>query len=269
MKIYMPVDMEGICGIACREQTSRTGRLYQEGRALMAGDINAAAQGAFDGGADEVIAVDTHADSFNFLIDQIDPRVKQLLGNPTDCRFPLLDEHVDGVFLLGYHAMVGTKYGLHEHTMSSMQYHNVTVNGRTIGELGIDAGIAAQAGVPTVFVSGDDKVCLEAQTWLDKPETACVKQSFGRQFALCLSPEEGRKRIYACAKKAVERLKAGEKFRLLQFEEPVTVQITYKHMEDADATGRDRNARRVDGFTVEKKYDRFCDWYGGLWTDRR
>lgn len=269
MRIYMPVDMEGICGIACREQTTRGAHLYMEGRRLMAGDINAAARGAFDGGATEVIAVDTHADSFNFLIEEIDPRVRQLLGCPTDCRFPLLDERVDGVFLLGYHAMVGTRYGLHEHTMSSARYHNVTVNGRSIGELGIDAGIAAQAGVPTVFVSGDEKICAEAQAWLDRPETACVKQSFGRHFALCLSPEEGRKRIYEAAKRAVERLKAGEKFRLLQFEEPVTVRITYKHSEDADATGRDRSARRIDGFTVEKTYERFSDWYGGLWTDPR
>ena len=266
MKIYISVDMEGISGINSPEYVLKDGRLYGAGQRLLTEDVNAAVRGAFDGGADEVIVADMHGSSGNILVEQIDPRAKLLAGTPHQPRFPFLDEQVDGVFLVGYHAMAGTLYANLEHTMTSAAWHKFCVNGRPYGELGIDAQIAAESGVPVVMVSGDDKLCEEAKAWLGDIECAMVKQGLGRQSALCLSPAMGRERVYASAKKAVERLANGEKFALAPAPNPVKVAITYKMMPDAD-NANVYGTKRLDGYTVETTYARLSDMYGGIWKE--
>lgn len=266
MKIYIAVDMEGISGINCSDYVSRSGCHYQTGQRLLTEDVNAAVRGAFDGGADEVIVADMHSLSGNILVEQLDPRALLMAGTPHQPRFPFLDESVDGVFLVGYHAMAGTMGANLEHTMSSATWFKFTANGVPFGEVEIDAAIAGESGVPVVMVSGDDKLCQEAARMLPGVEAAMVKQGLGRQSALCLSPEYGRQRVYASAKKAVERLKGGEKFSLFKVASPVTVQITYKMVPDAD-NANVFGTRRVDGYTVEQIVGRMADLYGGIWKD--
>lgn len=268
MKIYISVDMEGISGINHPDHVMRDGRLYAEGRKMMTEDANAAIRGAFDGGADEVIVSDMHGGANNFIVSDLDPRALVLEGSPRTPRFAFLDEKVDGLFLVGYHAMNGTLYANLEHTMNSKSWFKHCINGRVVGELGIDAIIAAEAGVPVVMVSGDDKFCDEARDFLgDKVETACTKQGLGRQQALLLSVERGRQVVYEHARRAVERLVAGEKFPLMETAEKYTVSTTYKMVPDADDAAQKYGARRIDGYTVEIDYPRLADMYGGLWSD--
>lgn len=268
MKIYISVDMEGISGINSPEYVLRDGRYFTTGQRLLTADVNAAVRGAFDGGADEVIVADMHAASGNILVEELDPRALLLAGTPHQPRFPFLDSGVDGVFLVGYHAMAGTLQANLEHTMSSKSWHCFRINGRPYGELGIDAELAAEAGVPVVMVSGDDKLCEEGRAWLGNIETAMVKQGLGRQSALCLSPARGQAVVYERARRAVERLAAGEKFALPEIPSPASVAITYKMMPDADAANV-YGTKRLDGYTVETTYNRLSEMYGGIWRDYR
>lgn len=269
MKIYISVDMEGISGINHTDYTRRdVGRLYQEGRMLTTQDVNAAVRGAFDGGADEVIVADMHGMSNNIIVAQVDPRALLVEGAPRTPRFAFLDEQVDGMFLLGYHAMNGTLGGTLEHTMNGFSWHRHAVNGQTWGELGIDATIAAECGVPVVMVSGDDKLCDEARAFLgDQVEAACVKQGVGRFYTLCLSPARGQQVVYEHAKRAAERLKAGEKFPLMRQAAQYTVSICYKNTPEADSAALEYGARRIDGYTVERDFKRIADMYGGIWAE--
>ena len=75
MRVYISVDMEGLAGVALREQISRHvgGRQYQQGRRLVMAEVNAAIEGAFIGGATDVIVHDNHGSSMNMPIEQIDP----------------------------------------------------------------------------------------------------------------------------------------------------------------------------------------------------
>ena len=266
MKIYISVDMEGISGINSHEYVLRTERLYPTGQQLMTADVNAAVRGAFDGGADEVIVADMHGASGNLLVEDLDPRAKLLAGTPHQPRFPFLDEAVDGMFLLGYHAMAGTLRANLEHTMTSKAWHKFCVNDEPYGELGIDAEIASECGVPVVMVSGDDKLCEEAASWLPGVETAMVKQGLGRQSALCLSPKAGNQVVYDHARHAVERLKRGDAFWMPTVNAPARVAITYKMMPDADAANV-YGTRRLDGYTVETTYERLSHMYGGIWKE--
>jgi D-amino peptidase len=268
MKVYITVDMEGASGICCREQTDRSHPLYQEGRRLLTGDVNAAVEGALAGGATEVIVADMHSSSFNLIPDQVHAEAKVVYGVPhAGPRFPYLDRSVDMLFVVAYHAKSGTQWGTLEHTMSSLHWRKVVVNGQEIGELGIDAGLAGAVGVPVTLVTGDDKVCREARQLLGKVETAEVKQGLGRHRALCLAPGKAQALIKEAAERAT-RLKG--KIKPLVFKSPVAVAITYKHTENADGAAlADPNEKRIDAFTVVKKYRHFADWYGGTWEQRK
>ena len=265
MKIYIAVDMEGISGIYSPEYVMTSGRHYAAGQRLLTADVNAAVRGAFDGGADEVIVADVHGGSGNILVENLDPRALLLAGNHLPSRFPFLDASVDGMFLIGYHAMAGTRMANLEHTMSSASWHRFCVNGTPYGEVEIDAEIAAECGVPVIMVSGDDKLCEESRAWLGNIETAMVKQGLARQSALCLSPARGNEVVYSHARRAVERLAVGEKFALPEIPSPAIVALTYKMVPDADAANVP-GTRRIDGYTVETPCEHLSDMFRGIWS---
>ena len=268
MKIYIAVDMEGISGVCSPDYVLKDGKLYAAGQRLATEDTNAAVRAAFDAGADEVIVADMHGATQNLLVEQLDPRAKLMAGNPRAVRFPFLDDTVDGMALIGYHSKAGTQGGNLEHTMNSKSWFRYCVNGVPYGESAIDAEIAAWCGVPVIMVSGDNYLDAEIKEMLGpQVETAQVKIGFARQGALCLSPEEGRKRVYAAMKRACERLAAGEKFPLAKMNTPVTVRTTYKFTPDADAAALAYGANRIDGYTVEMNYPRLADAYGGTWKE--
>lgn len=267
MKIYIAVDMEGLSCIHSSNYINYDSRLYSVGQRLATAEVNAAVRGAFDGGADEVIVADVHNISDNLLVEELDPRSLLIAGQNLPCRFPFLDEQVNGLFLMGYHSMAGTHMGNLEHTMDPDRWYRFCVNGKPYGELGIDAEIAAECGVPVVMISGDDKLCDEGRAWLGNVEAAMVKQGLSRQSALCLSPKRTNEVVYEHAKRAVERLVAGETFALPEIPSPAVVTLTFKMVPDADAATV-YGSRRLDGYTVETTYGHLSERYRGLWKDR-
>ena len=80
--IYISVDMEGIGGITTVRQTTRGTDDYEWARRLMTQEANAAAEGAFDGGATDVIVSDSHGDMGNLLPHELDARVELIQGTP-------------------------------------------------------------------------------------------------------------------------------------------------------------------------------------------
>ncbi len=78
-------------------------------------------------------------------------------------------KEIDGseaLILLGYHARALTPSGVLAHTYSSASIQRMRLNGRDVGEIGVDAAIAAERGVPVVLVIGDDKTLAEAAEWV-------------------------------------------------------------------------------------------------------
>ena len=150
MKVFVFVDMEGISGICRREHVMGDGWAYQEGRRFMTADANACVEGCFRGGATQVVIRDGHYTGFNMLWDQIDPRAELIQGGSDLGRMHDIGEY-DALILLGYHGMAGTPGAVLEHTMSSASWQRFWLNGRESGEFAIDAGIAGDAGVPTII----------------------------------------------------------------------------------------------------------------------
>ncbi len=202
LKVYLFVDMEGISGITCCEQT--TGARHAEGGRLMAEDINACVEGCFAAGATEVIVKDGHWKGVNVDPALIDPRAKLIQGVTPNVRFKEL-EGSEALILLGYHAKALTPGALLAHSYSSAAIQGMWLNGREVGEIGLDAAIAAEHGVPVVMVSGCDKAVAEAREWLPGVVTCQTKRSTGPQSAECLPLDEARRLIRDRAEEAVRR----------------------------------------------------------------
>ena len=60
MRILISADIEGISGVMSPEQTSPGSGEYERARLLMTREVNAAVEGALEGGATEIWVADGH-----------------------------------------------------------------------------------------------------------------------------------------------------------------------------------------------------------------
>lgn len=210
MKILIAADMEGVTGVVNWDQVNPSHAEYARFRRLMTADVNAAALGAFEAGADEVLAVDGHDNGCNLLVEELDPRVRLISGSPAPLSMMQgLDETVDAVFFVGYHARAGTQNAILDHTWSGA-VANVWINNILTGEFGLNAAVAGHFGVPIILVTGDQTACAQTTMLLGDLESAVVKQAVGRFAAECLSPQQAQQEIFTAAMRAVSRLELGD-----------------------------------------------------------
>ncbi|HEX2515474.1 MAG TPA: M55 family metallopeptidase, partial [Chloroflexota bacterium] len=166
VKLYMLWDMEGASGLFERDQAwywhpHVPPETAAAGLRLLMADVNGAVAAALEAGADEVIVCDTHHGGGNLRLPVMlrDPRVTyhgHSRGAGKDGRerwMPDLDETVDGFLLPGHHAKAGTPDAFLPHT-SSLAWLDFRINGRSVGEIGLEACYAGHWGVPLVFVQG-------------------------------------------------------------------------------------------------------------------
>lgn len=107
MKIFISADMEGISGVATNQQL-KTPSEYQRFRKLMTADVNAAIEGAINGGATEVVVADGHGNMSNILIEDLDIRARLVSGNNrVMCQLEGLDDSFDGILFVGHHGREG------------------------------------------------------------------------------------------------------------------------------------------------------------------
>jgi len=248
MKIYIMADMEGTSGIWRREQVDSSSPHYAQGREFLIADVNAAIAGAFDGGATEVIACDTHGGGANFLIEKMDPRA--IYENPCDFSpLPSLDESFAGLILTGHHAMAGTLNGFLDHTQSSASWFDYKINGESYGEIGQETAYAGHFNVPLIMVTGDETACAETQRQFPGAVTVAVKRALGRSRARCLHPEKAHELIRKGAAEAVKKAKTLKPFKPSL---PVTLELTYYRSDMADASATRPGTERVNARTLRR-----------------
>src|SRR3972149_3699538 len=114
MKLLLSCDMEGISGIVNWEQVTPGTDEWKRGRKLMAGDVNAAINGAFEAGADAVTVSDAHWHARTLELEELDTRAHLSSGSPSP--FSMLQgiddrPRYDGVAFIGYPAMAGARKG--------------------------------------------------------------------------------------------------------------------------------------------------------------
>jgi D-amino peptidase len=235
MKILIAADMEGITGVTTWDQVTPGHAEYARFRRLMTQDINAAIRGACDGGAGEIIVADGHWNGSNILVEELDRRARLHTGSPSPMSMMQgIDESVDGVFFIGYHARNGSPRAVLDHTWSSRTVVNLWLNEILTGEYGLNAALAGHFGVPVIMASGDQTACGQMSDLLGGIETTIVKQASGRFAAECLAPQVSQGMIYQSSLRAVERLAAGEMPDPFVLDTPVRVTIEFFSSDMAD-----------------------------------
>lgn len=250
MKFYVAVDMEGISGIFRKEQVLPGEALYAEGRKLMTEEVNAVVEGLLQAGASEVIVKDAHFQGSNLLVADLHPGARYCMGGTGVAqRFPGLDASFDGALLIGYHAMGGAEGAVLEHTMSSRTWTHMELNGQPIGEIGLDALLFGQHGVPVILVSGDDKTCEEAKRELGTVATYATKLGLRRHAALLTPPRRAREELQQAVMDAVSSRAACAPYRLGG---PYELIAHFLRTDIADAQHYDGlHSIRVDGLTAK------------------
>jgi D-amino peptidase len=248
MKVYIVTDMEGVSGIVRWEQARVNTPEYQAALPLLIGEVNAAVEGAFAGGATHVLVNDGHDGGYNmtYAFDTLHSRATYLTGTPRPQMLCGLDESFDALMMVGYHPMAGTPHGNLAHTQSSKTVAGYWVNGQPMGEIGQMAVLAGHYGVPAIFVSGGRAATEEARALLDQVQTATVKWDQSETCAICLSHEQACQTIREGAKQAMSLIGQA---RPHTPELPIEIRIELKESAFADPYEA-RGLTRLDARTV-------------------
>jgi D-amino peptidase len=267
VKILIAADMEGVSGVVHWDHVTPGHAEYARFRRLMTGDVNAAIRGAFEAGADGVVVSDGHSNGRNILVEELDPRARLNSGSPSPFAMVQgVDTGVDAAMFVGYHARVGAPNAILDHTWSSSRVANLWLNGRVMGETGMNAALCGHFGVPVVMVSGDQTVCAEAIELLGQIEVAVVKNASGRMAAECLPPEVAQRKIYEASVRAVRQLQAGQTAEPLRLSPPITLAIEFIYSEMADRAALLPGVRRTEGKRIEFVADDMPTAYRALRT---
>jgi D-amino peptidase len=214
LKVFISVDMEGLAGVVAGPDVSPNGPDYPHFRAIMAGETNAAIDGAFRAGATEVLVRDSHGDKRNLLPADVDPRARLLRGASAGPKNMMegIDSTFDAVVFIGYHAKAGTPRAILEHT-STGNVVDFSINGVSLPEGGYNALAAGLYGVPVVFIAGDRAVVDQVRALLGPIGAVAVKEEIG-DASLGLSPRAAQEEIRRGVEQALRDRARARPYRL-------------------------------------------------------
>lgn len=225
-KFYILTDLEGVAGVSSWTQTREPSNVNKlAAMDLLTEEVNAAVAGILDvHRRAEIHVLDGHGYA-GINPNHLHQRANLLLGRwPT--RAAGLDATYSAVLFVGQHAMAGTPNAPLCHTYSSREVTSYRLNGEEIGEFGCRTLLAASMGVPTIFLSGDDKAVAEARAFVPQIETVTTKRGLGIEWAMHRSPQEVRREIRANVRRVVGKLKRGQKFPLPKRKPPYELKVT-------------------------------------------
>lgn len=206
LKVYISVDMEGVSGVVDKDQTSAAGSDYQRFRKLMTAEANAAIDGARDAGATHIVVNDSHGSHRNLLIEEMRAPAELVSNNIKPMGMMAgLDASYAAVIFIGYHAKAGSAEGVLAHTGNGSTIADLRINGRSVGEGGMNVYAAGALGVPVVLVSGDQAAIAEVRELVPDIEGVQVKEAIGTSAARSLRPEEAARLIREGTARAIGR----------------------------------------------------------------
>ncbi len=205
MKLYIQADIEGIAGMAdferrddhSAENLHRRLRL----RKLYTAEVNAAAQGALEGGAEAVTIWDSHGAGNSIIVEELDRRVELITGDYHRAPWlPFFEDGYDAGMYLCAHAMAGTPFACLPHT-------RVVLNGKAYGEAGMFIVQLASHKKTTLMVSGDRAAVDEALALVPDMASVTTKKALGPYIVKTRTPEAVCEEMHAKASQAVKAWK--------------------------------------------------------------
>lgn len=229
-KILIALDLEGVNNVVGEPYMglSKQTEQWYVAREQAIVEVNAAAEALFEAGAECVALWDNHGGGNNIDGDKLDTRI-ELLSPDLKCpRMSFAEDRFDCICYFGYHAMEGTLGGVLAHTMSSKTVQHYKLNGRYIGEVDMDAYIAAEHGMPSRFFAGGDIACSQAKRAVGDIVTVTTKKELERNRA---EFRDNGSLVSDIKIKIVEAVKTEGCARRLDF--PATMEKSFKRVEDA------------------------------------
>ena len=206
-KVYISVDMEGISGISGDDQVNAGGAEYGRSRKLMAEDLNAAIRGALEAGATDILVNDSHGGQRNLLPEDVHPTARLISHSfKRHGMMEGLDESFDAAIFIGYHAKADAPRGLFAHTGTGV-LRDLQINGRSVGEGGMNAALAAWYGVPVVLVTGDDTAVAEVKESVPGVRGVAVKRAINVRAVELKPLQQARQEIQQAAREGVAAAK--------------------------------------------------------------
>jgi D-amino peptidase len=248
MKILIAADMEGITGVTNWDQVDPNHAEYPRYRRLMTGDVNAAVRGVCEAGVKDILVTDGHERGTNILIEDLDPCAHLISGDYSPLAMVQgIDQGINGLIFIGYHARAGSQNAILDHTWSSRRVANLWLNDILVGEYGLNGAVAGHFKVPVLMLTGDQTACAQASELLGPIETVVVKTAVSRMAAECLPPQITEERIQTAAIQAVKRLQVGEAPKPFIVSTPVHVTIDFNSSDQADQASILPGSKRLDG----------------------
>ena len=256
MKIYISVDIEGVCGTTTWSEVTRGNGEYPEFQQQMTGEVKAACEGAFEAGATEIVIKDAHDTARNIIAELLPEKTRLIRGWSRHPYMMMqeLDPSFDGVVMLGYHTYGGGAGNPLAHTMSNTRISSITINGLATSEFLINSYTAMLEKVPVLFVSGDRELCDHAAEIIPGIETAAVKTGVG-ESTVNIHPRTAREMIKNGVKKAL----TGSKPKLQELPDWFSVNVSYNDIRDSYKAsfypGAELLGPRQVGFEAEDYFD--------------
>jgi D-amino peptidase len=190
-KFHIRSDMEGVTGVVSMAQVTPNAPEYAEARGWYMAELLALIDGLFAGGAREISVYDQHWFGRSVDMARIPKGVRIFSGKPSYRAgwTAGLDASHSGMILHGLHSMEESGYTLC-HTYEPDFLQTVSLNGITVGEIGIEAAIAGDWGVPMPLVIADSSGAEEAKALIKGVVTVATKISCLDHGAECLPLSE-------------------------------------------------------------------------------
>ncbi|MCC7491394.1 MAG: M55 family metallopeptidase [Fimbriimonadaceae bacterium] len=209
MKFYLMTDIEGVAGVTEFEDrasdTLMNHHVRRRWQQLLTAEVNAAVDGLYAAGATCVIVNDGHGAGVSIDVEDLDERAQLVHGLQRPHWLPLLDASCAATMHLGAHGKACTWPAVAYHTMNR-SIRDWRLNGVSIGEMGLQAAIAGDHGVPFIYCAGDHHACLEAAQLIPGCVTTAVKKGLSRRSAVTWAPAKARRLIRDDIQRAVEAL---------------------------------------------------------------
>ena len=253
MRVFISTDIEGTAGIVDWGQVLGPSGEYEMGRRLLLDEVNAAIDGAADGGATEFLVNDSHWTMQNMHPGELHGGASYLSGKHK----PLymmegLDGGFDAAFMVSYHGSIGHERAILSHTYNPSAIWEVKINGIVTGEAGLNALVALHHGIPVALITGDQATADEAEAFMPGIEAVVVKRSVSRFAAESLHPRRACELIQAGARAAIGRL---DEIGPPQIDLPATLDITFLTADMAEAATAIRGVVRSSPRSIAVKED--------------
>ncbi len=247
MNVFIAADMEGATGVVHHDQLMPEGKGYASACKFLTADVNAVIEGIVSEEPNcSILVGDGHGIMRNVMLEQLHPAAELVIGpaspqNKSLCQLEGISDSTDLLMMVGYHSQAGYPNGLLAHTYVGSIIRNFLLNGKVVGEISVNATVAASYGVSVGLISGNSDLAEEIKQNFDYDvEFVSVKRVLGPTAAICKPPAKTSEMLHEASAKAVAKFKSGKLNPTVNGKDVTMVVETYRR----EATDK---ALEVDG----------------------